>query len=89
MNNFSGHPKPQEPFGPSQELNGGEFRTPEDFCFVEGSHFSMLNLSGTRSRLPYGLTDDITTDAASMLSCKPTSEWIQSNQNYIWGMAIS
>lgn len=27
MNNFSGHPKPQEPFGPSQELNGGEIRT--------------------------------------------------------------
>lgn len=65
MNNFSGHPKPQEPLGPSQELNGGEFRT----CFVEGSPFSMLNLSGRRSRLPNGLTDDITTDAASMLSC--------------------
>lgn len=50
----------EPPFGPSQELNGG--------LFDEGSQVSTLNFSGTRSRLPYGLTDDIT-NAASMLSC--------------------
>lgn len=51
----------EQPFGPSQELNGG--------LFYEGSRVSMLNFSGTRFRLPYDLTDYITTNAASMLSC--------------------